>query len=286
MKRTLKGSRLKAQGAGVRTKRVRWKIFVCGFLFLGGLLLLGAALNQKADSSENTAPIFGYKIINTFPHDPKAFTQGLIYHKGFLYEGTGLLGQSSLRKVQLETGKILKQISLPVDLFGEGLTLWENKIIQLTWQSGLGLVYELDTFRVLKKFHYPTEGWGITQDGRQLIMSDGTDTLTFLDPNTFKEQKRIRVHDRGLPIPLLNELEYIKGEIYANVFLTNRIVRISPKTGRVTGWIDLKGLLPEADWVQGVDVLNGIAYDDQRDRIFVTGKYWPKLFEIQITREK
>jgi glutamine cyclotransferase len=175
---------------------------------------------------------------------------------------------------------------LPSEFFGEGVTLWGSKIIQLTWRSGIGFVYDLGTFRLLKKFTYRTEGWGITQDGKHLIMSVGTETLTFLDPNTFKEQKRIRVHDQNRPISQLNELEYIKGEIFANVYQTDWIVRISPETGRVTGWVDLKGLLPETDRVQGVDVLNGIAYDAQKDRIFVTGKNWPKLFEIQITQEK
>ncbi|MBA4394002.1 MAG: glutamine cyclotransferase [Desulfobacca sp.] len=261
------------------------KAFILGCLILWSLFCFIIFFDPRADAALDSIPVYGYKIINIFPHDPKAFTQGLVFYNGFLYEGTGLSEKSYLRKVQLETGKILKQISLPAEFFGEGVTLWGSKIIQLTWQSGVGFVYDLGTFQFLKKFHYRNEGWGITQDGKHLIMSDGTDTLTFLDPNTFKEQKRIRVHDRGLPIALLNELEYIKGEIFANVFLTDRIARISPNTGLVNGWVDLKGLLTEADRAQGVDVLNGIAYDAQKDRIFVTGKYWPKLFEIEITRK-
>jgi glutamine cyclotransferase len=267
-------------------RELKLKTFSFGFLLLLGLSVYFFVFNQKVNSFEKIVPIFRYKVINVFPHDPKAFTQGLVFHNGFLYEGTGLLGKSSLRKIRLETGKILKQVSLPPQFFGEGVTLWGTKIIQLTWQSRVGFVYDLGTFRLLKKFTYPTEGWGITQDGSHLIMSDGTDTLTFLDPTNFKKHKRIRVHDKGLAISLLNELEYIKGEIYANVFLTDRIVRISPETGQVTGWIDLKGILPEADRAQGVDVLNGIAYDAQKDRIFVTGKYWPKLFEIEIIQER
>ena len=227
-------------------------------------------------------PVFSYKVVHVFPHDPKAFTQGLVFHQGFLYEGTGLLGKSSLRKVELATGRIVKLYQLSYQLFGEGITLWQNNLIQLTWKSRTGFVYDRRTFRLLKKFSYPTEGWGITQDGKHLIMSDGTSSLYFLDPYNFKEVKRIQVQDRGLPITLLNELEYIKGEIYANVYLTERIVRISPETGRVTGWIDLQGLLPQKDRAQGVDVLNGIAYDAQENRIFVSGKYWPKLFEIQL----
>jgi len=274
-----KGLKLKAQSS-------KLKAFSSGFLLLLSLLFFFFVFEQKAGNSLIDVPVFGYKVINVFPHDPKAFTQGLVFHKGFLYEGTGLLGKSFLRKVELKTGKTLKQYRLPADFFGEGLTLWKNKIFQLTWRAGICFVYEGNTFRLLKKFFYSTEGWGITHNGKQLIMSDGTAFLYFLDPQSFKEIKRIQVHEQGLPIPLLNELEYIKGEIYANVYLTDRIVRISPETGQVTGWIDLSGILPGEDRAQGVDVLNGIAYDDQQDRLFVTGKYWPKLFEIQLVLSK
>ena len=256
--------------------------FVFELILYWSLLVFPFVLAQEAEGSGSTVPVFSYKVINTFPHDPRAFTQGLVFHQGFLYEGTGLSGKSSLRKVELETGRIVKRYRLPDRLFGEGITLWQNNLIQLTWKSRTGFVYDRGTFRLLKKFTYPTEGWGITQDGKHLIMSDGTSFLYFLDPYDFKVVKRIQVHDRGFFITQLNELEYIQGDIFANVYRSDRIVRISPETGRVTGWIDLQGLLPVKDRTQGVDVLNGIAYDAHEDRIFVTGKYWPKLFEIRM----
>lgn len=267
--------KLKAQGS---------KLKGFGLLLVVGLMFLWVAPIQQVAGQENKTPIYGYKIMNVFPHDPKAFTQGLIFYRGFLYEGTGLYGQSTLRKVELETGKVVQQFRLPDALFGEGVTLWADQLIQLTWKNRMALVYDRESFRLVNRFSYPTEGWGITQDGRQLIMSDGTDTLTFLDPDNFKVQKRIRVHDQGRSIPFLNELEYVKGEILANVYQTDRIVRIAPASGQVTGWIDLTGLLPKADHSAGAGVLNGIAYDDQQDRLFVTGKNWPKLFEIKLVR--
>lgn len=275
MKLKEKGTRHKAQGA-------RWKIFALGWWFIGVGLILILALNPRGECLENKTPVYSYQVVRVFPHDPKAFTQGLVYDQGFLYEGTGLTGKSTLRKVELETGRVVGLVKLPDRLFGEGVTLWEDKIMQLTWQSKIGLVFDRQTFRLLKKFYYPTEGWGFTQDGKHLIMSDGTALLYFLDPQTFKEIRRIRVRDEGNPIGFLNELEYIKGEIYANVYGTDRITRIAPESGRVTGWIDLSGILPEKDRKRGVDVLNGIAYDVQKDRIFVTGKLWPKLFEIRL----
>lgn len=275
--RTVRGSGFKVQSSTP---------FISCLLFFGGLLFLLSMLNPMAEALENKTPVWGYEVIHAFPHDPKAFTQGLIYDQGFLYEGTGLLGKSTLRKVELETGKVVKLIELPDRLFGEGVTLWEGTLIQLTWKSGVGLVYDRQTFRLLKKFFYTTEGWGLTQDGKHLIMSDGTSFLYFLDPQTFMVVRRIQVFDEGIPIASLNELEYIKGEIFANVYQTDRIVRISPESGRVTGWIDLGGLLPAEDRKQGVDVLNGIAYDPQEERIFVTGKLWPKLFEIRLVSKQ
>jgi glutamine cyclotransferase len=236
----------------------------------------------KAQGPPKKTPVFHYTMVNTYPHDPQAFTQGLIFLGGFLYESTGLQGRSSLRKVELESGRIVKQDHLPAHLFGEGLTHWKDRLVQLTWRSGLGLVYERETFRLIKKFNYPSEGWGLTQDGRHLIMSDGSARLYFLDPDSFREIKRLEVHEDGQPIQNLNELEFINGEIYANVFMTDRIARISPKSGRVTGWIDLKGLLPPKESNRPVDVLNGIAYDAETGRLFVTGKLWPKLFEIKV----
>jgi glutamine cyclotransferase len=221
------------------------------------------------------------KIVHTYPHDPEAFTQGLLYADGFLYEATGLEGRSSLRKVELATGKVLQRLDLPGAYFGEGLALWKDKLIQLTWKSKIGFVYDRATFRQLRTFTYSREGWGITQDGKRLIMSDGSSTLYFWDPETFKEIGHLDVTDKGRPVPELNELEYIRGEIYANVWQTERIARISPSTGQVLGWIDLKGLLTPAER-RRTDVLNGIAYDAKQNRLFVTGKLWPKLFQIQM----
>jgi glutamine cyclotransferase len=226
--------------------------------------------------------VWTYTIIHTYPHDRKAFTQGLVFEAGVLYEGTGLHGQSTLRRVDLATGQVLQLHTLPAHLFGEGVTVYHDRIMQLTWQSHIGFVYEKRSFALLREFTYPTEGWGITHDGSQLIMSDGTATLYFLHPETFAEVGRIVVHDDAGPVIRLNELEYVQGEIYANVWQTNRIAKIDPHTGRVTGWIDLRGLLQPEDMRQPVDVLNGIAYDAQRDRLFVTGKWWPKLFEIKL----
>lgn len=261
----------------------KWDI---GLLFLGSLLFFLTTVMSKADSVEKRAPVFGVKIVNVFPHDRRAYTQGLVFHQGFLYEGTGIKGESSLRQVELETGRIIKMHRLPDHLFGEGITVWKDRLIQLTWQNRLGLVYKRDSFRLLKTFSYLTEGWGLTHNGRELIMSDGSDTLRFLDPSDYKEVRRIKVHDQGRSIVNLNELEYIQEEIWANVFQTDWIVRIDPETGRVTGWIDLSGLLSREDQIPAVDVLNGIAYDAQTNRIFVTGKYWPKCFEIKIGKEK
>jgi glutaminyl-peptide cyclotransferase len=221
----------------------------------------------------------GYKIVHTYPHDRDAFTQGLLYHEGFLYEATGIEGKSSLRKVELTTGKVLQRVDLPGAYFGEGLALWKDKLIQLTWKSKIGFVYDRATFRQIRTFNYSREGWGITQDGKRLIMSDGSSTLYFWDPETFKEVGHLDVTDKGKPVPELNELEYVRGEIYANVWMTERIARISPATGRVLGWIDLPGLLTPAERAS-TDVLNGIAYDAKQNRLFVTGKRWPKLFEI------
>ena len=224
---------------------------------------------------------YTYDIVNTFPHDSYAFTQGLVFHDGSLYEGTGLRGRSSLRKVHLVSGSTLQSHILSGQYFGEGITIFDDKIIQLTWEAQKGFVYDLVTFRPLQEFTYPTEGWGITHDGTNLIMSDGTSTLHFLDPETFEEVDTIEVLDEGVPVRNLNELEYINGEIYANIWLDDFIARISPDTGKVAGWIDLTGILQND---AGADVLNGIAYDAEGDRLFVTGKLWPKLFEITLRR--
>ena len=237
---------------------------------------------HSADSlTVEVISVYTYETVSAYPHDRNAFTQGLVFQDDILYEGTGLRGRSTLRKVELETGKVLQLYALSPQFFGEGVTVYGDKIIQLTWQSNTGFVYDKDSFKLLQTFNYPTEGWGITHDGERLIMSDGTSTLRFWDPQTYVEIGRIKVYDDDGPVVRLNELEYIQGEIYANVWQTNRIARIDPHTGQVTGWIDLAGLSPQ-DSGQPVDVLNGIAYDAENDRLFVTGKLWPKLFEIKL----
>jgi glutamine cyclotransferase len=242
---------------------------------------------SPAPPVETTTPatpaVQSYRVVRAYPHDREAFTQGLVFHAGQLYEGTGLNGKSTLRRVDLETGAVLQSRDLAPEHFGEGLTIFEDRIIQLTWQSHVGFVYDLATFEPLTTFDYQTEGWGITHDGERLIMSDGTSTLHYLDPATLDEVGRIDVRDANGPVTWLNELEYVGGEIYANVWKTDRIARISPESGEVLGWIDLTGLLSPEDRAQHVDVLNGIAYDAQNDRLFVTGKLWPRLFEIELT---
>ena len=242
---------------------------------------------QQNPTAPVRVPTYQYEVVNTYPHDGAAFTQGLVYYQGQLYESTGLEGESSVRRVELETGRVLRKVDIPRPYFGEGLVLFDNKFIQLTWISGVAFQYDFNSFEQVGQFRYSGEGWGITNDDRQLIMSDGTADLRFLDPTNFQEKRRVTVTDRGRPINRLNELEYIKGEIWANVWYTDRIVRIQPSTGSVTGWIDLAGLLSPAD-AQGRsdNVLNGIAYDAQHDRIFVTGKLWPKLFEIRVLERK
>lgn len=227
-------------------------------------------------------PVYGYRIANIYPHDPDAFTQGLVYDDGVLYEGTGRYGESTLRQVDLETGEVRQLRELPDEYFGEGIALYDDEIFQLTWQSNVGFIYDKSTFEELRQFTYATEGWGLAHNSRCLIMSDGTDTIYFRDPETFAEIGRLHVYDNNGPVTQLNELEYVQGEIYANVWQTDRIARISPDTGQVVGWIDLTGLLEQVAVTAPVDVLNGIAYDAQGDRLFVTGKLWPALFEIEL----
>jgi glutamine cyclotransferase len=227
-------------------------------------------------------PVYGYRVVNTYPHDQRAWTQGLVYDDGALYEGTGLRGQSTLRRVELETGMVLQLLPLPETYFGEGIALFGDRIYQLTWHSNTGFIYDKESFDLLGMFFYPTEGWGLTHDGERLIMSDGTATVHFLDPETLEEIGQIEVYDSQGPVTRLNELEYVQGEIYAHVWLTDWIARIDPESGRVVGWIDLQGLLSPEDYDQPVDVLNGTAYDAKDDRLFVTGKWWPKLFEIEL----
>ena len=227
---------------------------------------------------------YTYRIVHTYPHDPTSYTQGLLYLDGVLYEGTGLNEESRIRKVRLETGEVLQNRDIPPQYFGEGIIVWKDRLLELTWKSEKGFIYDLATFNPKGEFSYPGEGWGLTSDGRRIIMSDGTAELRFWDPETLKETGRITVTEDGRPLDQLNELEWVKGEIYANVYQTERIVRIDPATGRVVGNIDCHGLLTPADRNDRTDVLNGIAYDAKKDRLFVTGKRWPKLFEIKLVK--
>ena len=254
-----------------------------GWLVLIIIVLAAAGPTSSPAAQRRTSPtpVSKSKVVKSYPHDRQAFTQGLVYLDGVLYEGTGLHGQSGIRKVKLETGEVIQQRALDPKYFGEGIVVWGKSIVQLTWQSEIGFVYDLTTFAPQKTFAYKGEGWGLTHDGKQIIMSDGTSSLRFLDPQTLKETGRVTVRDGGVPVKDLNELEFVRGEILANVWQQHRIARISPKTGDVTGWIDLSGLLSPGESA-GVDVLNGIAYDAAGDRLFVTGKLWPKVFEIKV----
>ena len=227
-------------------------------------------------------PTESYRIVHVYPHDATAFTQGLVFVYGMLYESTGLRGQSNLRMVDLASGRMLQKHDLAAKYFGEGLTDWQSHLIQLTWQSHLGFVYDTFSFRTLRTFTYPWEGWGLTHDSRHLILSDGTSVLHLLDPSTFKPVGKIQVTADGQQVMNLNELEYIHGEIYANIWETNRIARISPATGKVIEWIDLSSLSPPSVQQNDNAVLNGIAYDSQHDRLYVTGKLWPNLYQIKL----
>ncbi|MCI0659534.1 MAG: glutaminyl-peptide cyclotransferase [Acidobacteria bacterium] len=242
---------------------------------------------EGGGSKGQAASNYSYEIINTYPHDPAAYTQGLVYHEGSLYESTGLNGKSSFRKIDLKTGRVLRKVELEPQFFGEGLTLLDGRAYQLTWQTQHGFVYQLDTFQTLKTFSYPGEGWGLTHDGTSLIMSNGSNRIRYLNPGNFVTQRVISVTDGARPIINLNELEFIKGEIWANIWMTDRIARIDPGSGTVIAWIDLTGLLTSEDRpTDPGGVLNGIAYDPDNQRVFVTGKLWPKLFEIRLKEEK
>jgi glutamine cyclotransferase len=262
----------------MQTRKKNTAVMVGLCLILHPFLTWAQSVGGERAKTDKT-PVYRYQVIRSYPHDRQAFTQGLAYEGGFFYEGTGLNGQSSLRKVDLVSGRILKEVRLAPSHFGEGITIFGDRIVQLTWKSRIGFVYDKNSFNLVRTFAYPGEGWGITYDGKRLIMSDGTSVLHFLDPKDFREVATLGVHDQRGPVTGLNELEYIQGAIYANVWPTERIAVIDPRNGRVKAWIDLKGLLDKTD-VQGVDVLNGIAYDRQGDRLFVTGKLWPKVFVI------
>ena len=259
-----------------------WKTLLLALL----LTVSGCSSNPATTgATANQIPTYTYEVKHVYPHDPVAFTQGLIFRDGMLWESTGLNGESSLRKVELETGRVLKKIDVPQQFFAEGMTVFRGRVYQLTWQSQKGFIYDPETFQQLGEFAYTGEGWGLTHDNDYLIMSDGTNRIRFLDPATFETKRTVSVLVNGRPLNELNELEYVKGEIYANIWQTDRIVRIDPQTGRVLGFVELTGLLPVADRTAATDVLNGIAYDEAGDRLFITGKLWPKLFEIRLIKK-
>jgi glutamine cyclotransferase len=279
---------LRAVNAGRRSIRLEPMRALLGLLAVTGLTASFAWRDGQVPAGAAATPsstggpmTYGYEVVRAYPHDREAFTQGLIYKDGFLFESTGLHGRSSLRKVRLETGEVVQRVAVPAQHFAEGLADWGRSLVQLTWQSQVGFVYDTATFKRIATFTFNGEGWGLARDAQRLVMSDGTATLRWLDPTTFKETARLTVTDRGAPVTNLNELEVIKGEIYANVWGTDRIAIIDPGAGRVAGWIDMSGLLTPAERAS-VDVLNGIAYDASRDRMFVTGKLYPKLFEIRL----
>jgi len=260
-------------------------LFLIIFLFCFELVAIADEGQKKPPYSvlkSTKAPISAIKVINIYPHDSNAFTQGLLHYNGFLYESTGLNGKSTLRKVNIQSGKVLQEFKLDQNYFAEGITIHANKIYQLTWQNNIVFVYDLLSFKLLNNFSYPGEGWGITTGGKNLFMSNGTAVIDCIDPEHFTVVRKINVHDGNTEIGNLNELEFIRGEIWANIFMENIIARISPLTGEVLGWVDLSPLYDLLPVNCRVDVLNGIAYDQDNNRIFVTGKFWPKTFEVKV----
>ena len=249
---------------------------------IGVLAICAIGVTLLVGGAGSTAPVSGFQIVNAYPHDPQAFCQGLVFENGQLFEGTGQNGTSSLRLVELETGRVLKHVPIDRRYFAEGITLLNESIYQLTWRARQAFVFDRDTLAYKKTFRYRGEGWGLTHDGTHLIMSDGSSTLRFFDPETFTQVRRLPVRDGRTPISKLNELEFVKGEILANIWYSDRIARISPDDGRVLGWIDLALLWPKRQRPSREHVLNGIAYDEAGDRLFVTGKNWPKLYEIRV----
>ncbi|HUA82134.1 MAG TPA: glutaminyl-peptide cyclotransferase [Dyella sp.] len=249
------------------------------------LALLALCLAAPTFAQSAGIPIYGYKVIRTYPHDTSAYTEGFFYLNGYFYEGTGTEGGSSIRKVDMQTGKVLQKVEIPPPDYGEGIVAWKNKLVELTWQSQHGFVYDLRSFKRIGQFNYPGEGWALTEDGHRIYMSDGTPTIRVLDPESLKQVDKIDVTAEGRPLVNINELEWVKGLIYANVWLTNNIVQIDPSNGHVVGVINLRGLAPDPQTLTDPsnDVLNGIAYDAKHDRLFVTGKRWPLIYEIKLT---
>lgn len=252
------------------------------------LLVLFALLLASSAYAQTGIPIYGYQVVRTYPHSTKAYTEGLFYLDGYLYESTGTTGESFIRKLDLATNKVLQEAELPPPDYGEGIVAFKNRLIQLTWQSQRGYIYDLKSFKRIGQFGYPGEGWALTTDGHRLYMSDGTATIRVLDPQTLKQVGKIDVTALGRPLANLNELEWVKGKIYANVWLTQNIVQIDPNSGKVVGVINLTGLAPDPSTLSDPsnDVLNGIAYDEKHDRLFVTGKRWPSVYEIKLTTPK
>lgn len=260
------------------------------FLPISALLVAAGIFAQTPGRTQAkkaaAVPVYGYQIVHAYPHDRGAFTEGLEFHDGFLYESTGLNRRSSLRKVRLETGEVVQRIPLPDQYFGEGIAILGNEIVQLTYQTEVGFVYSLKDFRLLRQFSYKGEGWSLTHNATSVFMDDGTDEIRVWDPKTLAERRRIKVHEGARAIANVNELEWVEGELYANIWQTDRIARISPTTGAITGWIDLSGILSPMYRNGSEDVMNGIAYDAVHKRLFVTGKLWPNLFEIRIVPKK
>jgi len=269
-----------------------FKLVLGGFALIGAVIVCLVLFGSNRSSKEETKTVepdtraqrISYEVVNSYPHDPTSFTQGLLWHDGGFYESTGQYGQSKLRQLEFPSGKVLKEVRLSPELFGEGLALVDSRLIQLTWQSQRGFVYDLNTFKLEREFSYSTEGWGLTYDGKNLILSDGSSDLFYFDPQTFKTIRKMAVRMNGQPIEELNELEFIDGEIWSNVWQQDLILQIDPSSGTVKSFLDLKGILAPSDKTGVENVLNGIAYDQASKRIFVTGKLWPRIFEIKIKR--